>query len=392
MVNDVEKWSTTTSYTGDSVATSAPDGGTASRTITDALGRTTETRTYAGEQPNDAAYGATLGTAYTSVKYTHTRDGKPATVTGPDGSKWSYTYDIYGRQRTATDPDSGTTTTHYTSLDQVSSTDDARGTTLLYSYDEHGRKTDKWQTSRTDANKLAAWTYDTLLRGASTAAIRYVGGTSGKAYTKKVAEYDYLGRPSKTELTLPADDPLVTSGAIKATTAYETNLWEDGTVSTTAEPAAGGLPSETIETDYNTHFLPEGLSGTSGYVQSVDYSPLGQLQTMKLSRSGALGVKDVDISNTFEEGTGRLKKTVVYEPTHGLVQESTYTHDAAGNIKSIFDAATVSGASSADYQCFTYDGQRRITEAWTPKTANCASTGPTTASLGGPASYWKSYT
>ncbi|WP_327257267.1 RHS repeat-associated core domain-containing protein [Streptomyces sp. NBC_01244] len=392
LVNGLEKWSTITNYTGDSVATTAPDGGTASRTITDALGRTTETRTYAGEQPDDAAYGATLGTAYTSVKYTLTRDGKPATVTGPDSSKWLYTYDLYGRQRTATDPDRGTTTTHYTSLDQVSSTDDARGTTLLYSYDELGRKTDKWQTSRTDANKLASWTYDTILRGAPTAAVRYVGGTSGKAYTKEISRYDSLGRPATTELTLPADDPLVTSGAIKATTAYETNLWEDGTVSTAVEPAASGLPSEAIETDYNDHLLPDGLSGTSGYVQRADYSPLGQLQKLTLSRSGALGVKDVDILNTFEEGTGRLKGTTVYEPTHGLVQEATYTHDDVGNIKSIFDAATVSGASAADYQCFTYDGQRRLTEAWTPKTADCASTGPTTASLGGPASYWKSYT
>lgn len=392
LVTGKTKWSTTTSYTGDSVATSAPDGGTATRSITDALGRTTETRTYAGEKPDDAAYGATLGTAYTSVKYTLTRDGKPATVTGPDGSKWSYTYDLYGRQRTATDPDSGTTTTHYTSLDRISSTDDARGTTLLYSYDELGRRTDKWQTSRTDANKLAAWTYDTILRGAPSAAIRYVGGTAGKAYTKEITEYDYLGRPAKTELTLPTDDPLVTSGAIKATTTYGTNLWEDGTVAAMSEPAAGGLPSETISTDYNDHFLPEGLSGASGYVQSTGYSPLGQLQSMKLSRSGALGVKDVDITNTIEEGTGRLKATKVYEPTHGLVQDTVFTQDDAGNITSIFDKATVSGASAADYQCFTYDGQRRVTESWTPKTANCDSTGRTTANLGGAAPYWKSYT
>lgn len=391
-VNGVKKWSTNTSYTGDSVATSAPDGGTAARTITDTLGRTTETRTYAGEQPDDAAYGAALGTAYTSVKYTLTRDGKPATVIGPDNAKWSYTYDIYGRQRTATDPDNGTVTTHYTSLDQISSTDDARGTTLLYSYDELSRKTAKWQTSRTNANKLAAWTYDTILRGAPTASIRYVGGTGGKAYTKKISAYDHLGRPSKTELTLPDDDQLVTSGAVSATTAYGTNLWEDGTVSSTSEPAAGGLASETISTDYNDYLLPDGLSGTSGYVQSVGYSPLGQLETMKLSRSGALGVKDVDIANTIEEGTGRLKATTVYEPTHGLVQDTTYTHDDAGNVKSIFDKATVNGASAADYQCFTYDGQRHVTEAWTPKTANCATTGRTTANLGGPAPYWKSYT
>ncbi|GAA3876850.1 hypothetical protein GCM10023084_32180 [Streptomyces lacrimifluminis] len=53
---------------------------------------------------------------------------------------------------------------------------------------------------------------------------------------------------------------------------------------------------------------------------------------------------------------------------------------------------TLGGTSAADNQCFTYDGHRRLTEAWTPSTADCATAGRTTANLGGAAPYWTSYT
>ncbi|KAA6197425.1 hypothetical protein F2B00_36685, partial [Streptomyces parvus] len=40
-------------------------GGTANRVIVDARGQKTETRTYAGQQPTDPAYGGGLGVPYT---------------------------------------------------------------------------------------------------------------------------------------------------------------------------------------------------------------------------------------------------------------------------------------------------------------------------------------
>ncbi|MFE7327879.1 hypothetical protein ACFU8W_23325 [Streptomyces sp. NPDC057565] len=140
LVFGVQKWSTTTSYTGDSTATTAVTGGTATRTLTDALGRTTETRTYAFTQPDDLDYGATLGATCTHVSTQYTPDGKPSLVTGSDNAQWSYTYDLFGRQVTATDPDSGTTTTHYTALDQVDTTQDANKTTLLYQCRRHAHR------------------------------------------------------------------------------------------------------------------------------------------------------------------------------------------------------------------------------------------------------------
>lgn len=388
-----KKWETSSSYTGDSVATTAVAGGTASRTITDALGRTTETRTYAGTSPADTAYGATAGSAYTSVKYDYTRDGKQTQITGPDNAKWTYTYDLFGRQTSNTDPDKGITATSYTALDQIATTEDADKNILAYGYDELGRKTGLWKTSKTDANKLAAWTYDTLLKGMPDASTRYEGGTTGKAYTKKITAYDTLNRATSTDLVLPSDDPLVTSGAVTATTTFGTAYKLDGSINNTKEPAAAGLTAEIIQPEYNSHGLPIGLSGTSGYLLGVDYSALGQVHQMTLGTSTAEGVKKAYVSNNFEAGTGRLLRSFVTDQTHPwMPQDLNYAYDQAGNVTSIFDPATLGGTAEADYQCFAYDGQRRLTEAWTPKTADCAAAGRTTTNLDGAAPYWTSYT
>ncbi|WP_328946914.1 polymorphic toxin-type HINT domain-containing protein [Streptomyces sp. NBC_00250] len=382
-----------TTYTGDSVATTAQLGGTATRTITDVLGRTTETRTYAGPQPNDTAYGASTGTAYTSVKYSYYDDGKQKQVTGPDNAQWTYTYDLHGRQDAAGDPDKGTAVTTYNDLDQIATTKDAANRVLAYGYDELGRKTGMWQTSKSDVNLLAEWTYDSLLKGLPDAAIRYTGGknqTGSKAYTKTVTEYDSLSRPTTTTLSLPSGDPLVTSGAVTATSTAKVHYRLDGTVGSTTEPAGGGLPSEIISTDYNSYGLPVGVTGNSGYLLGVSYTDLGQVQQLTLGTSAANGIKKIFLTSLYEEGTGRLTSADVVDQTRGRVRDAAYTYDPVGNVTSIFDHQST--GNGADFQCFTYDGQRRMTEAWTPKTADCTATGRTVANLGGAAPYWTTYT
>ncbi|MER7141303.1 polymorphic toxin-type HINT domain-containing protein [Streptomyces sp. NPDC000341] len=385
----VDRWSTTNTYTGDSTATTAVRGGNATRTITDALGRATETRTYAGTAPNDTAYGSTTGTPYTRVKYDYTLDGKQSTITGIDDAKWTYTYDLFGRQTTATDPDKGTSTIEYTDLDQVSVTTDSRNAKLLYDYDETGRRTGLWQTSNTPANQLAAWTYDSLVKGQPDASIRYVGGATGKAYTKRVTEYDTLNRATSTDIVLPTDDPLVTSGAVKSTLTFGTAYFADGSISNIKEPGAGGLASEIIEPKYNSTGLITELSGTNLYLRGVSYTALGQAYQLALGATD----KQTYINNTFENGSGRLTRSNVTDDTHPyMLQDLNFTQDEAGNVQSILDPTTLGGTTKADNQCFTYDAHRRLTEAWTPKTADCATAGRTAPNIDGAAPYWTSYT
>ncbi|WP_406490673.1 polymorphic toxin-type HINT domain-containing protein [Streptomyces sp. NBC_01604] len=388
-VYGVKKWSTTTSYTGDSVATTAVEGGSAQRTITDVRGQTTESREYAGVSPADASYGTGPGASYTSTKFTYALDGQQKTLKGPDGATWSYGYDLFGRQTSTNDPDKGTTTTAYNELDQVTKATDARGTSILTGYDELGRLTGTWTGSKTDTNQLTSYTYDTLLKEFPTSATRYVGGKTGAAYTQTVTAYDSLNRPTGTQLQLPDTDPFVKAGQA-ATLAYEGYYNIDGTLQYSKEPAMGGLPSEIIDFTYDGLGNLTAIGGATGYLRDVSYSAQTQPEQFTLG-TGGTGSKNTYVTNTFEEGTGRLKRSHVTDQTHPyMLQDLNYTHDQAGNVTAISDPTTLGGTSSADTQCFAYDGHQRLTEAWTPASQKCSDT-RNASTLSGPAPYWSSY-
>ncbi|WP_055523048.1 RHS repeat-associated core domain-containing protein [Streptomyces graminilatus] len=401
----VEKWSTSTTYTGDSTATTAPVGGSAARTIVDALGRTTETREYEGTSPADTGFGATVGATHTSTKFTYTRDGKQSTITGPD-SKWSYLYDLYGRQTSATDPDMGTTTTGYTALDQVSWTKDAAGRVVISDYDVLGRATGTWSAPATadlsstaeekvDANRLTAYTYDgvTNAKGQRNSATRYVGGVAGSKYTKSVTAFDSLYRATSSTLQLPGGDALVTKKAVASTLTSTANYNIDGTLQYATEPAAGGFGSELVDYEYDGLGLNTRTKGTSVYMLDASYTSLSQPQVLSLGKSEAEGTYNAYISNQYETGTDRLLKATVTDDTHAYaLQQLNYTYDVAGNVTSVSDPMTLGGTGVADNQCFTYDGHRRLTDAWTPSAADCSTANRTTAKLGGAAPYWTSYT
>ncbi|MFD8309402.1 RHS repeat-associated core domain-containing protein [Streptomyces sp. NPDC059690] len=381
------RWSIVTTYSGDTVASTAPTGGQATAVVTNALGQTTQRREYAGSTPT--------GTDFTTTDYTYTPGGQQQTVTGPDHTKWSDTYDLFSREVTATDPDKGKTTTEYNSLDQVASTtsNDDPSKKLLYAYDDLGRKTDMWQVDKTDANKLAAWSFDTLAKGQQDTATRYDGGVSGKAYTEKVTSYDAMYRATGSQLILPDSEPLVSGGFIAKTLSFSTGYNLDGSISQYAAPAAGGLTAETVSYTYDALGGQLTAKGTTGYLQGAAFSPQGDLRQLTLGMDGASSIKKAYLNWDYEEGTRRLTRSYVTDDVHGYMpQELKFSQDDAGNVTSVFDGTTQGGATKADYQCFGYDGERRLTEAWTPKTADCSASGRTVANLDGAAPYWASYT
>ncbi|MFH8709320.1 polymorphic toxin-type HINT domain-containing protein [Streptomyces rubrogriseus] len=382
-VNGVKKWATTTSYTGDSTATTALDGGSAQRTITDIRGRTTETRTYAGESPADSDFGTGPGAGYTSTTFTYALDGRQKTITGPDKATWSYGYDLFGRQTSTDDPDKGKATTQYNALDQAVKATDSRGKSVVSSYDELGRPTGTWAGSKTDATQLTGYTYDTLLKGSPTSSTRYVGGKSGAAYTQAITAYDTMGRAINTELRLPVSDPFVQAGQ-PATLTFEADYNIPGELQRTKEPELGGLPDE--NTDYK-HDRLGNLTAIGSYLTDVDYSALSQPQTLTLGN----GDSHVYVANTYEAGTGRLTQSYTQDQTHSYrPQDLTYTYDQAGNVTRIRDNTTLGGTSTPDTQCFTYDAHQRLSEAWTPASEKCTDT-PSATALAGPAPYWTGY-
>ncbi|MFE3267107.1 polymorphic toxin-type HINT domain-containing protein [Streptomyces sp. NPDC059215] len=377
-----KRWTTTTDYGGDRTTVTPPHGGIATTTLTDTLGRTTETRQYDSGSPSGS---------YTSIKYNYDQKSRLKEIVDNDGNTWSYGYDLMGRQTTSSDPDTGTTNTVYNDVDQVASTTTAAGTkdakTLSYTYDVLGRKTGLYDGTVQDADhQLARWTYDSLMKGKPTSAIRYVGGsgTTGKSYLSQIGAYDALYRPTATRVTIPSvtgEESL--AGTYTSSAGY--NL--DGSVQFTSDPAAGGLPSETLEVGYNELSMPTTLkSATSGYVQDTSYTKLSDIGKITLGSSSADTSKWLQISNTYEDGTRRLQRELVVDDTHTApVQDTTYTYDDSGNPTK---TATHADATD-DVQCYRYDGHDRLTTAWTA-TDGC-SADPSTAVLGGPAPYWQSY-
>ncbi len=380
------RWTTDTTYTGDTVTSSAPAGGQATAVVTNALGQTTERREYGSPQPT--------GSDFTKTSFTYTPAGQQGSITGPDQAKWSYGFDLFGRQTSAADPDKGTSTTAYNELDQAVSTTDARGKTLLAEYDVLGRKTGQWDGTKTDASKLAAWTFDILAKGQGDTAVRYDGGLIGKAYTSKVTAYDPLYQVTGSQLILPDADPLIAAGVAK-TLSFSTVYNLDGTIKQAGNPAVGGLPAETVS--YTRNFNAGAgreltAQGTTGFLQGAAYSPLGDLLQLSLATDPTTAKKTY-LNYEYEDGTRRLTASSVTDDVHSYAPQAlTFTQDDAGNVTSIFDRSTLGGTGKTDNQCFAYDGYRRLTEAWTPKTADCAATGRTTANLDGAAPYWTSYT
>ncbi|MGW0801218.1 RHS repeat domain-containing protein, partial [Streptomyces sp. NPDC002692] len=378
-VYDQEKWRTKTDDQGDRTATTAAEGGTGTLTITDARGRVTERREYGGPAPT--------GSDYTRTLYEYTPGGQVKKMTGPDGAVWTYDYDLRGRTITSTDPDKGKTDTTYNDADQpltVTSTLNNVSHTLITDYDELDRKIGTWDGTKDAAHQLTKFTYDSLAKGQPTAAIRYVGGTTGKIYSQSVTGYDALGRAKGTKTVIAASDPLVAAGAPQTyTTSTTYNI--DGTVQSTSMPAVAGLPAETVTNSYNSLGMLTGTDGMTDYVQNIGYSPYGEIEETRLATS--TGAKQLQILNRYDDGTRRLTNTHTVDQTNtGYTSDVDYAYDATGNVKSVTDKA-----NGTDTQCFAYDGFRRLTEAWTPSSKDCATTRSASA-LGGPAPYWNSWT
>ncbi|MFJ6009412.1 RHS repeat domain-containing protein [Streptomyces halstedii] len=359
-----------TIYGGDRTTVIPPVGATATTTLTDARGHTTELRRH-HSRSTDSPYDATT--------YGYTPRGELKKITDPVGNIWSTTYDQMGRPIKESDPAKGKSTTVYDDRGQVTSTTDARNTTLVNVYDNLGRRTAVY-TGSVNGPLRAKWTYDTVTgaKGKIAESTRY---ENGEAYTTKVTAYDRLYRPYRTSLTIPASEKAL-AGTYQTGTTYKPS----GLPASTTYSAAGALPGGTVSYGYEDQTLRQNSIFGQGMSTSTVHSLTGKpLQyTLGLTAGGS----KTQITNTYEWGTQRLATSRVdRENQSGVDRNVTYRYDEAGNVLSQSDVSR----TGTDNQCYTYDHLQRLTDAWTAKTSTCASQ-PKTADLGGPAPYWQSYT
>ncbi|MFJ9461667.1 polymorphic toxin-type HINT domain-containing protein [Kitasatospora sp. NPDC101447] len=405
------QWATTTAYPGaDRTDVTPPAGAAPVSAVGDARGRTTALWQYrtptATGNPADADITA----------YGFTPAGLAASRTDSSGNTWSYTYDLHGRQISASDPDTGTTRTFYDANSRVDHTVDAKNTTIAYTYDLLGRKTGSFTGSVAPANQLASWSYDTLVKGQATSSTRYVGGASGAAYTSAVTGYDTAYRPLGNSVTIPSAEGAL-AGTYATASTYSPVI---GSLKKLDIPAAGGLPAETVSYGRTITGL---LTGTSSRGKAV----IAQVAYDALARpvrttAGDYG-KQVVSTQQYDWGTGRIINSFLDRQTGTTsIDQTSYTYTPSGRITSVTDRQD---AAATDTQCFTYDHLNRLTGAWTdtggvtttadwtdssgtvhgtgssttvPGIGACINKdGPATVSpggrtVGGPAPYWNTYT
>ncbi|MFF0290204.1 RHS repeat domain-containing protein [Streptomyces sp. NPDC005262] len=361
-----EKWRTTTTYDGDRTTVIPPSGGTATTTIVDALGRTTDLLEY-----TNADRTASQKTTYAYGKY-----DEPTKVTDPSGNEWVYTFDGRGQQTKADDPDKGVVTTAYDKVGRETSSTDERGTTLTTAYDKLGRQTQLKQGSTV----LSEWTYDTVAKGQLTSSTRYADGS---AYTTATGGFTDRYQPTSTTVTIPAGAGSL-AGSYGWTYGYDAAT---GLLDWTMNPAIGDVTSERVTVNYNSDDLPIRTSRAGAALVSNTLYDVFSRPTR--TEFGALG-KQVYQSQVYDEFTGLMtRQTTDRDLAPQRIDDSTYAYDPAGNVTGITTASGQDAAQSVDTQCFTDDKLGRLTEAWTAKT-DC-STAPSATTAGGPDAYWQTY-
>ncbi|MET9879268.1 ricin-type beta-trefoil lectin domain protein [Actinacidiphila glaucinigra] len=363
------KWQSRTTYHGDHITTIPPPGGTPTDVWNDPQGRTAKVVEYESAD--------TTGVARTT-NYDYDKAGRLAQVTDTTGKNvWKWTYDLLGRQKTAVDPDKGTTAMTYDEFDRVKTTTNQLNQTLTYTYDNLGRPT----SLGNGTTPLASWLYDTV----SPNGIGRLASTStfngGNEYKTAVDAYDVGGRPTKTTVTIPAAESGL-GGSYSTTAEYRV----DGSPKSLTVPAAANLAAEKMSFGYNLAGQQVYSYGTTDYVRDTTFSNFGEALQYTLGTSSA--AKQTWLTNFYEEGTRRLSRTrldreAVTTPDSDL----NYVYDASGNVTQLADTPE---GKTADVQCFLYDYLRRVTDGWTQTSTTCAK--PAAGStIGGPAPYWHQY-
>jgi len=392
------QWSSSTLYSGvDRTDVTAPPGGTATTTFTDAQGRTTASWQYHGSSPTDGPGSATV-TSYAYSTGTNAAGvlQSQTTITDAGGHVWTQTTDDQGNQVAATDPDvGGTSATYDAAGDELTSTD-ANGTVLSYTYDILGRKLTESNITKASAPvELESWSYDTAPGGIGQPASQ-TSYYNGNAYTQTTTGYTDLGAPTGVTTTIPAAEGNL-AGTYSVGYAYNALT---GALYTTTYGADGGLPAETVYDAYTVGGVLANISGNADYLTAVTSNPLGQTTRATLG-----GMPDQLVqTNVYDDATDRVTESFLdaeNDSTGHLDDTSTYW-DAAGQITAQNDVED--DGANTDLQCYTYDGQGRLTAAWTdtggvsaaaspsvPNIGGCKSASPSAATNGGPAPYWETY-
>jgi RHS repeat-associated protein len=261
--------------------------------------------------------------------------GEVTATRDPDGNVTTYAYDADGRQVSQTlpsytqpggsSPVSGTSTTTYNALGQVTAQTDPDGNTTHYSYDQLGD-----HTGQTDPDGgVTATSYD-----ADGEALSQTGPTGAQA----TATYDFLGRQlTATDVErYPSPASYTTTTSYAATTADPSGTWQssvttpDSVATGYGYDAAGETTQVTDGAGNTTRFSYDALGrpvatvNPDGTATTVSYDPAGnKVAESSLDASGATLTTEKATYN----GQGQQLST-----TDALGDSTAYTYNSVGSL------------------------------------------------------------
>jgi RHS repeat-associated protein len=378
---NVVKSTATTSYDGFTTQATSPEG-RRRRTTGNSLGDTVEV-----EEQYES------GNVFATTTYDHTVGGLLTRVTDTLGNVTTSIYDNLGRKVAASDPDAGSSTFGYDEDGHLTTVTDARGQSTFTDLDDMGRLKARYAGASTAGSLLGSITYWEATDSPSTnrgLPKEATSVTADGSFTSRTDAYDSMGRPTQQTQTVPAGAGSGLAGTYTSTQNYDAI----GNPVATAYPAAGGLPAETVTQAYDGLGLPTTLTTSLATPSASLVSATGYQNDARLaSRTLGTGAARVQRSYSYETATGRLATIIGTfpgaTPAATTFQADRYRYDLDGNVTSIADNAP---GASGQQQCFTYDMQNRLYQAWTSgSTDPCTTIGSADLTVG-PSPYRQTWT
>ncbi len=320
---------------------------------------------------------------YATTSFTWDRNDQLTQITDDDGNHTTNTFDHLGRRVASDDPDAGAWSYRYDRDSNLIGSTDAKGNSTFTNLDDLGRPTARYLGTDVKGTKVAEWDYED---GANVNKGRLLSSSTfdgADTYTQTTNAWDALGRPTSQTTTIPASAGTGLAGSYTATASQDLM----GNPLTQTMPAAGDLPAETLTYAYDAKERPTTLTSSLSmtYVSATGFRPDGLLQ----SRTYGNDANKVTRLYAYDAATLRLSTIAAAFASGGTFQNDSYAYDLDGNVAKITDNAT---GGAAQQQCFNYDSQNRLYQAWTSGTTVDCSTIANASATAGPDPYRLTFT
>ncbi|MBI2312112.1 MAG: RHS repeat protein, partial [Betaproteobacteria bacterium] len=259
-----------------------------------------------------------------TIIYTYDPFGNLLT-TNAEGVVTTLTYDLRGRKKAMSDPDMGYWTYDYDALGQLKRQTDAKGQVTTLSYDKLGRL---W--TRSEPDLVSTFTFDACAKGVG----KPCAVSSDNGYSRSYT-YDALGRVATIATTIDA--------------AYSISYGYD---------ASGRLETTT----YPTGFVAKNLYNAVGYLWKVTDSAgaIVYWQANTVSATGKVLTETLGNGLTTTRGYDALERMTsnVVGNAGGNLQNLSYTYDTLGNLTQRVDVV-----QSSLTETFAYDRLNRLLQS-----------------------------